>query len=449
MPRLIALLSAAFLCLTIPSATATQDDKVEFVKDIQPILKSRCWECHGADKAKGRLRLHRREEVFHTEPGSFSAIVPGDAADSLLVELISLDADDPDIMPAEGDPLSADQIDLIKRWIDQGADWPEGVDPAVKPEHDDGMEPRKLSEGQAKSEADAFAAIGGIGGLVLRVAENTNVVDVNLSLLGEKVTDAELKLLAGLEPTLVWLNLSRTGITDAGLATVAAFPDIRRLNLSNTAITDAGLASIARLAHVEYLNLYGTAVTDAGLKHLAGMKSLQKLYLWRTQATADGAAELAKALPTTRIDRGDYVLADPVPVIEEAPAVVAPADSVVNDSCPLTGQALSADQFVVHEGVKIGFCCANCKAKFEASPADYLEKVKGFAEAKAKLSAAPVGEAAAETAKAPTNTKCPVSGADVDVAVTSEYNGTLVAFCCGSCKKTFDANPAKFADKIR
>ena len=44
--------------------------------------------------------------------------------------------------------------------------------------------------------------------------------------------------------------------------------------------------------------------------------------------------------------------------------------------------------------------------------------------------------------------KCPVSGKAVDAAVTSEYKGRSVAFCCGNCKKTFDADPDSFAKKL-
>ena len=82
-----------------------------------------------------------------------------------------------------------------------------------------------------------------------------------------------------------------------------------------------------------------------------------------------------------------------------------------------------------HEGKLVAFCCGKCKASFDADPAKYADKLP-----KAKLTAI--------------NKSCPVSGADVDPAVTSDHKGKLVAFCCGKCKASFDADPAKFADKL-
>ena len=58
---------------------------------------------------------------------SGEVIVPGDPDDSLLYELITLPADDDDVMPAEGKPLTKAETDLIRDWIKEGATWPDGV----------------------------------------------------------------------------------------------------------------------------------------------------------------------------------------------------------------------------------------------------------------------------------------------------------------------------------
>ena len=63
-----------------------------------------------------------------------TALVPGDPDESSLYTLTILDPDDDDIMPPKGDPLSKEQTDLLKVWIEQGADWPEEVElkPAMR-----------------------------------------------------------------------------------------------------------------------------------------------------------------------------------------------------------------------------------------------------------------------------------------------------------------------------
>ena len=100
-------------------------DRVEFVRDIQPLLLSRCAECHGEKAAKSGLRLDVKSAAF-TGGDSGAVIVPKQSAKSLLLERISSRGDDK--MPPEGESLSDSQIALIKRWIDQGAVWPDGVD---------------------------------------------------------------------------------------------------------------------------------------------------------------------------------------------------------------------------------------------------------------------------------------------------------------------------------
>ena len=93
-----------------------------FEKDIQPIFEKRCYECHGAQKQKGGLRL---DSPFGVLLGGDSGamIVAGHADQSLLYELVSLPKDHEDVMPQKGAPLSALQIQAIRRWINQGAYW--------------------------------------------------------------------------------------------------------------------------------------------------------------------------------------------------------------------------------------------------------------------------------------------------------------------------------------
>ena len=100
--------------------------KVDFVKDIQPILESRCYECHGARKQKAELRWDVKKLALKGGE-SGPAIVPGKSAESRMIQLVS--GINPDlVMPEKGERLTAEQIGLLRAWIDQGAKWPDGVD---------------------------------------------------------------------------------------------------------------------------------------------------------------------------------------------------------------------------------------------------------------------------------------------------------------------------------
>src|SRR6185503_9699145 len=103
---------------------ALAQNKVDFAKDVQPILQENCIKCHGPEKQKGKLRLDSRGAAVKGGKDG-PAFVVGDAAKSEMVRRISLPKADDDFMPSEGEPLTKQQIDLIKEWINQGAVWPE------------------------------------------------------------------------------------------------------------------------------------------------------------------------------------------------------------------------------------------------------------------------------------------------------------------------------------
>jgi hypothetical protein len=96
----------------------------DFVREVRPLLERHCFKCHGPEKQKGGLRFDTKEGAFADAESGEKAIVPGHAGKSRLIKLIS-SKDDAERMPSKGEPLSAAQIDLLKRWIDSGAEWPE------------------------------------------------------------------------------------------------------------------------------------------------------------------------------------------------------------------------------------------------------------------------------------------------------------------------------------
>lgn len=100
--------------------------RIDFVKDVRPIFREHCFECHAKGNEEGGLNLGIRSRV--AEGGSGGAvIVRGSSAASRLVHAVSgLDADF--VMPPDGERLSAEQVGVLRAWIDQGADWPPGAD---------------------------------------------------------------------------------------------------------------------------------------------------------------------------------------------------------------------------------------------------------------------------------------------------------------------------------
>jgi mono/diheme cytochrome c family protein len=106
-----------------PSATsesgAPAAKQVAFATDIQPLVQSRCADCHMGDKAKGGFSMNSLEDAL--KPGQKGPrVIPGDSANSRMYLAITAS---PGVkkMPPKGEPLNTIEIDAIKAWIDQGA----------------------------------------------------------------------------------------------------------------------------------------------------------------------------------------------------------------------------------------------------------------------------------------------------------------------------------------
>ncbi len=129
--RLVCGLFTASLWYAAVSGTlpATAQQKIDFVRDIQPIFQQTCYQCHGSKKAMGQLRLDDKRLAFKGG-ASGPAIIPGDGRGSRLMQRIRGEGGE-QRMPLGGDPLKPGQIAMIARWINQGANWPSNEESAI------------------------------------------------------------------------------------------------------------------------------------------------------------------------------------------------------------------------------------------------------------------------------------------------------------------------------
>ncbi|MEK6259049.1 MAG: PSD1 and planctomycete cytochrome C domain-containing protein [Planctomycetota bacterium] len=135
---------ACAACLVVRVARAAEADatklppaanrEVDFVRDVRPIFQRACVRCHGPDKQKSEFRLDVRQTALTGGESYAPNIVPGKSADSPLVKMVAGVGDV--TMPPEGDRLSAEEIGLLRAWIDQGAKWPDDVAGELKDKSD-------------------------------------------------------------------------------------------------------------------------------------------------------------------------------------------------------------------------------------------------------------------------------------------------------------------------
>jgi hypothetical protein len=102
------------------AGAAFGDDAISFERDVAPILEQRCLRCHGEHEPKGKLSLATRADALRGGE-SGAAIEPVKPAESLLLEMVGGKTP---AMPAEGEPLTADELAALEKWIAAGAPWP-------------------------------------------------------------------------------------------------------------------------------------------------------------------------------------------------------------------------------------------------------------------------------------------------------------------------------------
>jgi mono/diheme cytochrome c family protein len=116
---------AAALLAALAARPALAEATIDYARDVEPILSTRCYHCHGPDEEsrKKDLRLDKKEGAFRVEDG-ITVVKPGKPAESEMIRRIT--SSDPDeVMPPAEDirKLTPKQIDTLKRWVEQGAKW--------------------------------------------------------------------------------------------------------------------------------------------------------------------------------------------------------------------------------------------------------------------------------------------------------------------------------------
>jgi hypothetical protein len=300
-----------------PASGVAAADSPSAATDFAPVAKifaSACVQCHGPDKSKGKLRLDTLAGV-RAGGKSGPAVVPGAPERSLLVTRVSLGADDPDIMPADGPHLNTGQIATITDWIKKGA-WtavpaagtafvPPASAPGDAPTLAKAFNPKDapdteldtLSAGMAPPDAKRLDELTAQGMWWRPVCKNGALIELDCRQVPAKDVGGALGGLGSVADHVAWLNLAGTGVEDSDLGALKGIKHLQRLHLERTTIDDLGLAKVAACPGLVYLNLYGTPVTDSGLLKLAPLKHLAQIFLRDSKATPEGASALQALIP--------------------------------------------------------------------------------------------------------------------------------------------------------
>ncbi len=301
--------------------TDAADDRMTFyATKVLPLLDSRCYECHGNGKRKGGLRMDvRKSLVSKNEDGAWIA-QPGDPAHSLLIERCLLPEEDDESMPPEGDRLKASELDILRKWIEDGVVMPEqpatgeasakapasgsregGAQVAGGSRAVPGLEP--LSAGEISDAASLRSK--GINAVPVSAGASTFVVSMPG---GKEVGDDDLSAIYPIAGRIEELSLARSSVSDAAMMSVPSMPMVRTVRVDNTKLTDIGItALLSRTLDAETVNLVGSGASDGVFAVLSKLPNLKRVYVFDTAVTAAGIDRFRASHPGVEVVVGSAV----------------------------------------------------------------------------------------------------------------------------------------------
>lgn len=355
--------------------------------NIQPVMNQRCTDCHNASNQKGKLRLDSLEWAM--KGGNVGGTIePGDAEFSEIYRRVILPPSHEEFMPTNVKKygmMTQEEVHMLGEWLmafdgdlDDGSTAPEDSG-----QENSGSDSSTQAPPKAKPLVDPalLSAIEEAGGSARSLSQSQKQLAIKYAYLKE-LDPRAVALLGETADLIAWITFEGSALNDEGLKQLPDLPELTELNLKDTKITDAGLAELPDLPSLAWLNLFGTEVTDAAVDSLKAYDTLEKLYVTGTKMTADGVKKLRDALPDTKVfsdHDGIFTFPSDTPEGPKPGETQPPKEQAsakpINDKCPVSGAGVKAGFVSTFKGKTVGFCCNNCKGKFDAEPAKFAAKL--------------------------------------------------------------------------
>ena len=271
---------------------------------IRPLLDRNCISCHGPAKQKGNYRMDAFALLVAGGASGRRALVPGDVSGSELLRRLRLPRGDKKAMPPEGQPQPTEaEIKLLEWWVAHGAGRDLSLAAAVErdPEFAEILRAAR-PPGAGELYLPRVGDFSPLAGTITALAHELQVTIAPLSKRpgdglivqafnrSERVTADTVRRLQPLAAFIVEFDLAGTGLDDAAVVEMRAFPHLTRLGLARTPVTGATLGELAGLTQLTVINLSDSALTDAGLLALERCKPLRTVYTAGSRVSPEGTA---------------------------------------------------------------------------------------------------------------------------------------------------------------
>ena len=313
------------------------EDAFVFADLVKPILSEKCMSCHNSKKSKGELIMESEEMLI--KGGKSGKLWDSTAADfGLFLQRVHLPEEQKKHMPPHGKPqLTGEELEIISRWIRKGYDF---TLKAADLPLDDTLRViavRKLMNAETAQydfkEADQSTIHKLNTANRVITQESLNSPALVVSFFNKKLFNiAQLKELTAIKKQIVSLDLNKMPVTDADLAIISQFENLRRLYLNFTNISGSSLASLQTLKFLQTLSISGTSVKTRQLDQFKNFPKLKTVYVWNI---AGDTLELKKIRDNAKSIRFETGFSGDTITLKLSPPLLQNEEQIITGQVPL------------------------------------------------------------------------------------------------------------------
>lgn len=292
--------------------TITPDSVRIYADILHPIIENNCVACHNSENFKGGLILENYSDLFK-EAAHAVPVVAGKPYNSEFLSRVNLPANNEKTMPPRGSGFNYTDIEILKYWIENGADSlatfnsdlmsdelirlinrDYGLDYKAKPYYEkvkvDSIDNKLLNQ-LRRSE------------FRVQYLSKTNFL-LDVSFKGDSITKEQVESLNRVANHITFLNLSNSGLSEDLIETFNEMPHLNKVNLSKNKLNEKMISFLKKHKNIESVNINSTNLTSESLRNLQELISLKRVYVLNTKITEDELKTLKQTIENTDIISG-------------------------------------------------------------------------------------------------------------------------------------------------
>jgi len=322
--------------LSFPQATAAEngrnstDGKTTLYETaIAPLLAQKCISCHGADKAKGGLRLNTPENIL--KGGKHGDLLKGDQPNgALFLARIHLPQSDEKHMPPDGKmQLTPEELTILSKWIKGGSNFKIKVNELPKEDTlfilTSKMQSVPDQKFQPKNNLPDLKEFNSNYCAANYLFSGTDEVEVNF-FQGTFYDTDNLKNLTKIKNQIVRLNMQGMPLTNEDLKIITQFSNLQQINLNYTKLDIASLGALKSMPNLKSVSICGVEFDEVSLNKFLDQAKYNSVNLWSKNFNKKVVEKMVLKYPAVKIIAGDnmddVLIKISSPIVEQDSSII-------------------------------------------------------------------------------------------------------------------------------